>query len=126
MIGRREALFYHDELIRRFGGLHGVRDEGILDASLNRPFATFGGVDLFSTAMEKAAAMMHGIITGHPFIDGNKRTGFALARLILQDGGLDIHAGRDEEYDLVIRVATGRMDVEEVHAWTKTRTKPLK
>ncbi|MBS1546317.1 MAG: type II toxin-antitoxin system death-on-curing family toxin [Bacteroidetes bacterium] len=70
--------------------------------------------------------MMHGIITGHPFIDGNKRTGFALARLILQDGGLDIHAGRDEEYDLVIHVATGRMEVEEVHAWMKTRTKPLK
>ncbi|MCC6839751.1 MAG: type II toxin-antitoxin system death-on-curing family toxin [Flavobacteriales bacterium] len=126
MIGRGEALFYHDELIRRFGGSHGVRDEGILDASLNRPFATFDGVDLFLTAMEKAAAMMHGIITGHPFIDGNKRTDFALARLILQDGDLDIHAGRDEEYDLVIRVATGQLEVEEVHVWMKPRTKPLK
>ncbi len=76
MIGRAEALFYHRELIRRFGGADGVRDEGILNASLNRPFATFGGVDLFPSVEEKAAAMMHGIITGHPFIDGNNgRTG---------------------------------------------------
>lgn len=126
MIGRGEALFYHDELIRRFGGSHGVRDEGILDASLNRPFATFDGVDLFPTAMEKAAAMMHGIITGHPFIDGNKRTGFALARLILQDAGMDIHADEEEKYDLVIRVATGQLEVEEVHAWMKQWVKPLR
>lgn len=76
--------------------------------------------------MEKAAAMLHGIITGHPFIDGNKRTGFALARLLLQDGGLDIHAGSDAEYDMVIRVATGRMDAEEIHTWMKQRVKPLK
>lgn len=76
--------------------------------------------------MEKAAAMLHGIITSHPFIDGNKRTGFALARLLLQDGGLDIHAGSDDEYDMVIRVATGRMEVEEIHAWMKQWVKPLK
>lgn len=75
MIGRAEVLFYHRELIRRFGGSDGVRDEGILNASLSRPFATFDGVDLFPTSQEKAAAIMHGIITGHPFIDGNKRKG---------------------------------------------------
>lgn len=84
-----------------------ARDEGILDASLNRPFATFDGVDLFPTPEEKAAAVMHGIITGHPFIDGNKRTGYQLARLILQDAGLDINAEEDEKYDMVILVATG-------------------
>ncbi|MFN8351126.1 MAG: type II toxin-antitoxin system death-on-curing family toxin [Flavobacteriales bacterium] len=121
MIGRAEALFYHGELIRRFGGSDGVRDEGILDASLNRPFATFGGVDLFPSPEEKAAALLHGIITGHPFVDGNKRTGYALARLILQDAGLDITADENEKYDTVIQVATGQMDVEGIVAWMKGR-----
>ncbi len=121
MIGRAEALFYHGELIRRFGGSDGVRDEGILDASLNRPFATFGGVDLFPSPEEKAAALLHGIITGHPFVDGNKRTGYALARLILQDAGLDITADENEKYDMVIQVATGQMDVEGIVAWMKGR-----
>jgi len=61
--------------------------------------------------------MMHGIITGHPFIDGNKRTGFALARLILQDAGLDISSTEDDKYDLVILVATGKLDVEGIVQW---------
>jgi death-on-curing protein len=126
MIGRDEALFYHRELVRRFGGADGVRDEGVLDASLNRPYATFGGMDLFTTPEEKAAALMHGIITGHPFIDGNKRTGYALARLLLQDAGLDIDASQDEKYDLVIRVATGELDVERVRAWLQERVVPLR
>jgi death-on-curing protein len=119
MISRAEALFYHSELVRRFGGSDGVRDGGILDASLNRPFATFGGVDLFPTPEEKAAALLHGIITGHPFADGNKRTGYALARLILQDAGLDITADENEKYDMVILVATGQLDVEGIVAWMK-------
>jgi len=126
MIGRDEALFYHRELVRRFGGADGVRDEGVLDASLNRPYATFGGMDLFATPEEKAAALMHGIITGHPFIDGNKRTGYALARLLLQDAGLDIDASQDEKYDLVIRVATGELDVDGVRSWLQGLVVPLR
>lgn len=126
MISRAEALFYHSVLIRRFGGSDGMRDEGILDASLNRPFATFDGVDLFPSAEDKAAAVMHGIITGHPFIDGNKRTGYALARLILQDARLDIEASEVEKYDMVILVATGQMDVEGIRAWMKGRVVQMK
>ncbi len=128
MIDRSEALLYHEELVRRFGGSHGVRDEGILDAALHRPYATFGGVDLFPTPEGKAAAIMHGIITGHPFIDGadstNKRTGYALSRLILQVHGLDIVATEDERYDLVIQVATGKLDADGVCAWLQSRVRP--
>jgi death-on-curing protein len=125
MIRRSEALFYHSVLIERFGGADGIRDEGLLDAALNRPFATFGGIDLFATPQEKAAAVMHGIITGHPFLDGNKRTGYALARLILQDAGLDIHASENERYDMVIQVATGQLDVEGIVAWMKVHVVTL-
>lgn len=125
MIERSEALVFHAEMIRRFGGSHGVRDEGILDASLNRPFATFGGVDLFPGTIDKAAAMMHGIITGHPFIDGNKRTGYVLARLILNEGGLDIRGTEEERYAMVILVATGKMDVDGIRDWLSDRTVPF-
>ena len=103
MIDRAEALIYHDEMIRRFGGSNGVRDEGLLNAALNRLFATFGGEDLFPTSLHKASAVMHGIITGHPFIDGNKRTGYELARMLLQDDGLDILALTDDRYEMVIQ-----------------------
>lgn len=126
MIDRAEALLYHDELVRQFGGSHGVRDEGILEAALNRPFATFGGEDLFPTPVHKAAAIMHGIITGHPFIDGNKRTGYALARLILQDERLDLVESVDEKYDLVNQVATGQLDVDGVRTWLESRVVQMK
>ncbi len=122
MIQRAEAEFYHSMMIRRFGGSHGIRDAGILDAALNRPFATFGGEDLFPSATAKAAAVMHGIITGHPFIDGNKRTGYVLGRLLLQKEGLDISANEDERYDLVILVATGKMDVDQLKEWLDRNT----
>jgi len=126
MIGREEALFYHRELVRRFGGADGVRDVGVLDASLNRPYATFDGIDLYPTPEDKAAALLHGIVTGHPFVDGNKRTGYALARLLLQDAGLDIRSSQDEKYDLVIRVATGTLDAEGVRSWLQGRVVPLR
>ncbi|MFN6176394.1 MAG: type II toxin-antitoxin system death-on-curing family toxin [Flavobacteriales bacterium] len=126
MIGREEALFYHRELVHRFGGADGVRDVGVLDASLNRPYATFDGIDLYPTPEDKAAALLHGIVTGHPFVDGNKRTGYALARLLLQDAGLDIRSSQDEKYDLVIRVATGTLDAEGVRSWLQGRVVPLR
>lgn len=69
---------------------------------------------------------MHGIITGHAFIDGNKRTGYALARLILQEGGQDIAAPEDDRYDLVIQVATGKLDVAGVRAWLESRVRPVR
>jgi len=125
MIARSDALFYHAELVNKFGGSHGVRDKGILDASLNRPFATFGGIDLFPEPVDKAAAIMHGIITGHPFIDGNKRTGYVLGRLILQEQGFDIRATEDDKYAMVIQVATGKLDVEGIVAWMKERVVQL-
>jgi death on curing protein len=125
MISRREAEFYHAQLVREFGGATGLRAPGILDASLNRPFATFGGEDLFPTFFDKAAAMMHGIITGHPFIDGNKRTGYQLGRLLLQEGGHDVSASEDERYDMVIRIATGQMEVEAIKEWLIAYSRPL-
>lgn len=124
MISRSEVLFYHAELIRLFGGSKGIRDDGVLDAPLNRPFATFGGVDLFPEPEAKAAAVMHGVINGHPFLDGNKRTGYALARMLLQDSGLDLNATEDVRYAAVILVATGKMDVDQLQTWIEQHSVP--
>jgi death on curing protein len=125
MIGQQEAEFYHAQLIRDHGGTNGLRDPGLLDAALNRPFATFGEQDLFPSHFDKAAAIMHGIITGHPFLDGNKRTGYELGRLLLQAGGHDIDAALEQRYDMVIRVATGQLEVEGIKAWLEAHSKPI-
>lgn len=125
MIDQAEAEFYHTMMIRRFGGSHGIRDVGLLDAALNRPYATFGGEDLFPAPIDKASAIMHGIITGHPFIDGNKRTGYVLGRIMLQRNGSDIDADEDERYAFVIAIATGKMDVDAIKEWLGQHLKPF-
>jgi death-on-curing protein len=69
----------------------------------------------------KAAALLESVIKNHPFVDGNKRAGYTLDRLTLITFDLDLQATDDEEYDMVIQVATGQLDVEGIVAWMKDR-----
>ena len=82
MIKLEDVLKIHKLLIDQFGGSHGVRDKSSLNSAINRPFATFDQQELYPEPMDKAAAILESIVTNHPFIDGNKRTGYVLARLL--------------------------------------------
>jgi death on curing protein len=126
MIGLQEALAVHDALITATGGAYGVRDQGGLEAALARPYATFAGTDLYPTPVDKAAAVLESIVKNHPFVDGNKRSGYVLARLTLITYDMDLVATDDAEYDFVIRVATGVLDVEHVRAWLQAHVVPLR
>lgn len=52
-----------------------MRDEGLLDSALNAPFQSFGGEDLYPGILEKASRLGYGLVSNHPFVDGNKRAG---------------------------------------------------
>ena len=123
MIRLEDVLKIHKLLIDQFGGSHGVRDESSLNSALNRPFATFDGQELYPKPVEKAAAILESVVTNHPFIDGNKRTGYVLARLLLLRHGLDIKASQKEKFKMVIAVASGRWKFEQVRDWMKERCK---
>lgn len=121
MIDFEEVLDIHRMLIQKFGGTPGVREEGLLRAALERPFSGFGEVEFYPSAEEKAAAIIESIVTNHPFIDGNKRTGYVLMRLLLMQYGKDISASQDEKHDLVIAVASGKVDFQQILAWIKDK-----
>lgn len=125
MITLEEALAIHAELIEATGGAHGVRDRGGLEAALARPYATFAGQDLYPDPVAKAAALLESVVMNHPFVDGNKRAGYTLARLTLMSHDLDLKASDDEEYDMVIQVATGQMDVDAIRSWMEPRVTPM-
>jgi len=112
-----EVLEIHAILINNFGGADGVRDDGLLRSAIFRPFATFDGVDLYPSPVDKAAAIFESIVMNHPFIDGNKRTGYFLMRLILLDAGLDILASQTDKYDFVIDVTEGKHTTESIVDW---------
>jgi death-on-curing protein len=82
MIDLQDAIRVHEVLIDQFGGSKGVRDLAQLESALARPFQTFDQKDLYLSPLEKAAALIESILKNHPFIDGNKRIGYVLMRLL--------------------------------------------
>jgi death on curing protein len=68
MILKADILKLHELSIKKYGGSQGIRDEGLLDSAIARPFQTFDGLDLYFSTIEKAAAIAESIIINHPFI----------------------------------------------------------
>jgi len=123
MISVKEAVSIHDILIDKFGGAKGLRDKGALESALGRPFSTFENRDLYPTPADKAAAILESIVKNHPFIDGNKRTGYVLMRLTLLQTGLDIDAEQDDKYEFVISISKGELDFDQIKKWIEDKTK---
>src|SRR6185436_4153138 len=123
MISLAEVEKIHDILIEKFGGLKGIRDHGILDSAINRPYQTFDGQDLYPDPVDKAAAIFESIISNHPFVDGNKRTAYVLMRLLLLEHELDLAAVEEAKYDFVITAAKGELRFEQIKSWIKTNLK---
>ena len=121
MIDYQEVLEIHQVLIYEFGGLHGVRDEKGLRSAIERPFSGFGDEEFYPGPEEKAGAILESIVKNHPFIDGNKRTGYVLMRLLLMNYGKDIQASQDDKYDFVIAVASGKLEFLQIVSWIKER-----
>lgn len=125
MISFQSAVRVHDRLIEEFGGSKGVRDESLLKSALNRPFATFDGIDLYPTAIEKATALFESLIINHPFMDGNKRIAYALMEILLRLGGLRLEATKEEKYAMVINASTGQIRFDDIKEWLEQNSKPL-
>ncbi|WP_214112333.1 type II toxin-antitoxin system death-on-curing family toxin [Aequorivita echinoideorum] len=119
MISLKLAQELNEIIAKSSGGSAGIRDTGSLLSALNRPFQTFGGEDLYPTALEKSAAIVESIIINHPFIDGNKRMGYAFMRLLLAEGGYTLKASEDEIYDFIISISEGKMKFEAIRDWIK-------
>jgi len=112
-ISRRLALAIHRDLIETYGGSHGLRDRGRLDAALEAPKATFGGKKLYPALTDKAAAYLVSLARGHPFVDGNKCTAFALADVFLHLNGRRLSLSDDDLFELVLAASQGNVDVSE-------------
>lgn len=125
MISVNQTLEIHKIAIEKFGGADGIRDLSGLESALARPFQTFGGEDLYPGMLEKAAAIGESIIVNHPFIDGNKRTGYILMEAVMRFGGIRISCNDDETYQFVIDISTGDKRFDEIVEWLKANTKPL-
>jgi death-on-curing protein len=105
--------------MERSGGSAGVRDQGLLESAVYRPQASFGSEDLYPDLFSKAAALGHSIIKNHPFVDGNKRTGFEAMRLLLRLNGYDIQASLNAKFSFVLAIAEGKLKEQAITDWLK-------
>lgn len=123
MITLEEVLQLHYNSIRDFGGSSGIRDINLLESSIIRPYQSFENVELYPSAYAKAAAILHSIVKNHPFVDGNKRTGFLAAFALLYRAGIELTASEENAYDFVINVASSSVSFAEIVVWFSENTK---
>lgn len=118
------VIALHEQLLAEFGGSPGLRDEGLLDSALARPrhrhaYEAAGLPGL-------AASYALGLVKNHPFLDGNKRIGFAAAVLFLELNGRRFGAGEVDAVVKTLALAAGEIDEGGYAAWLEANTQPAK
>ena len=118
---RETVLTLHEQSLAEFGGAAGIRDEGLLDSALGKPenLLAYGKPTLF----DLAASYGFGLVKNHPFIDGNKRTGFILGAGFLERNGYEFHASEAEAAVCTLALAAGEMSEVQYAAWLKANSR---
>ena len=121
-IEERDALAIHDRLLALHGGATGLRDRGLLESALARPrqhLAYAGTPDI----VDMAALYTAGIVRNHPFVDGNKRTGFVVGVLFLELNSFDFRASEEDATQAVRALAAGTLDEGAYAVWLRANVK---
>ena len=113
-----KILDIHKLIISNFGGIDGVLCRGTIDYLAYQINAEF---DLF----RKAALALHIVANCHPFLDGNKRSAFQIAELILSSEGYAITAKEEIIIRMLLRIASYQCQVDEVKIWLEKNTDRL-
>ena len=119
-ITKLEVLAIHDRQLAEHGGAPGVRHTGSLESAIARPqqIYTYGDPDI----VDLAAAYTAGIVRNHPFIDGNKRTGFVIGVLFVELNGRRFTAAEPDATQAVLDLAAGEMSERAFAAWLPDNT----
>jgi death on curing protein len=115
------VLYIHERIIDKAGGKRGVRDFTLLHSALERCKATFGGQDLYPTLLHKAAALLHSLMMNHAFLDGNKRTAYAVMSRFLNTNGIKILTTQDEIVTMCVAVDNEGWGMREILGWLRRK-----
>ena len=117
-----EVLAIHADLIDRYGRSTGIRDRELLEAALFQP-----QTDYYADIIEEAAALWESLAQNHPFIDGNKRTAFAVMYTFLAINGTRLTADADETYRFISTLYEEKdFSFERLAAWLRENTGPTR
>jgi len=115
-----DALFFHKQLIQRYGGATGIRDAGALESALHRPQTGY-----YDTIIHEAAAVLESLVQNHPFVDGNKRVAFAVVDVFLRINGYSITADSIVIYDFIMKLfKENTFDMDHLVPWLQESVEP--
>ncbi|MBK6723208.1 MAG: type II toxin-antitoxin system death-on-curing family toxin [Acidobacteria bacterium] len=113
------VLAIHSRQIAEHGGDDGVRDVGLLESALARP-QNVAAYEPAADIASLAAAYAFGIVKNHPFIDGNKRTGYVVMETFLIKNGYTLNATPADKYTTFLQLAEGSLSEEELASWLRS------
>ena len=117
-----DALMLHDRLLTLHGGAAGLRDGALLKSALARPQQLYAYEDA-PDIIGMATAYTAGIVRNHPFVDGNKRTGFVIGILFLELNGYRFTASEEDAAQGVLKLAGGALDEGDYAAFLRANVK---
>lgn len=114
------VMIAHEISLANFGGSDGIRDVALLESALGKPenLYAYGKPDL----QDLAASYTYGIVKNHPFVDGNKRTGFLTGALFLELNGLSLIASEPDATQIIVGVAAGDISEATLARWFRANT----
>jgi death-on-curing protein len=116
-----EVIAIHHHQIEEYGGAHGLRDQGALEAAVFRPQTGY-----YNDISEEAAALLESLVNNHAFLDGNKRVGFATMHTFLLVNGFDSDVGSKTAYEFMVNaMEQGKFRFALIHEWTVEHLVPL-
>ena len=114
-----DVLAFHDLQLRRYGGAPGIRDMGLVEAALFRPQTGY-----YKDIIEQAAALWESFLMNHPFVDGNKRTAFAVTDVFLRVNGIRIVSNSKQTGDFLYGLFDGQeVTFKNLDAWLRENTR---
>jgi death-on-curing protein len=108
-----EVIAIHHHQIEEYGGIHGLRDQGVLESAVFRPQTGY-----YHDIAEEAAALLESLVNNHAFLDGNKRVGFAAMHTFLLINGFDLDVNDDKAAEFMLKtLADGKFRFPLLHDW---------
>jgi death on curing protein len=115
-----EVIAIQHHQIEEYGGIHGLRDQGILESAVFRPQTGY-----YNDIAEEAAALLESLVNNHAFLDGNKRVGFAAMHTFLLINGFDLDVDGDDAAEFILKtLAEGKFRFALLHEWITTHLVP--
>lgn len=108
-LDKEQVKRLHKKLLDATGGLDGLRDEALLESALSAAFQTFDGVGLYPSTTAKIARIAYGLVSNHPFADGNKRIGTYAMLVLLELNKIEVNFSDEDIIRIGLDLADGKM-----------------